>query len=111
MGKLLLMIVTAAVAGGSVLAFSMHAMSGDTARGRAESQADLLARQIAESGQSLALAAMVGEEGFQDPAIGGRDYDGGDFVVTVDSLSSDRQSITVTVEGRYGGAVHTIRST
>ena len=111
MGKLTLLIVAAAITGGAVLKLGMHLTAGDTARDRSESQADLLSRQIAESGQSLVLSAMVGEDGFQNPGITGRDYDGGAFTVNVDELSADRQSITVTVEGRYGGAVHTVQST
>ncbi|HEX8386959.1 MAG TPA: hypothetical protein VF576_12290 [Rubricoccaceae bacterium] len=111
MGKLTLLIVAAALVGGSMLKLGMHLIAGDTAGDRSETQADLLARQIAESGQSLVLAAMVGEEGFQDPGISGREYDGGAFTVIVDTLSADRQAITVTVEGRYGGAVHSIQST
>lgn len=107
MGKLTLLFVFAAILGGSVLALSTRTLAGLTARGQSEGQADLLARQIAESGQNLALTAMMGEDGFNDPALGTRDYDGGQFEV-VYAGEADRQQATVTVHGRYGGAAHTI---
>ncbi|HEX8299837.1 MAG TPA: hypothetical protein VF594_11815 [Rubricoccaceae bacterium] len=118
MGKLTLMIVAAAILGGATLKLGMNAIAGDTAQGRAEGQADVLARQIAETGQSLVLSTMVGEEGFVDPGVTGCpdpgtegcSYDGGRF--TVRSVrSADNREVTVTVEGRYGGAVHTVQNT
>jgi hypothetical protein len=118
MGKLTLMIVAAAILGGATLKLGMNAIAGDTAAGRADSEADVLARQIAETGQSLVLSTMVGEEGFVDPGVTGCPspgttgcaYDGGRF--TVRSVrSADNREVTVTVEGRYGGAVHTVENT
>ena len=118
MGRLTLLIVAAAVLGGASLKLGMNLIAGDTAAGRSEAQADVLARQIAETGQSLALASMVGEEGFVDPGMTGCPspgttgcaYDGGTF--TVNSVrSADNREVTVTVEGRFGGAVHRVEST
>ncbi len=111
MGKLTLLIVGAAILGGAVLKVGSNLIAGDTASDRSESQADLLSRQIAESGQSVALAAMVGETGFRQPGITQREYDGGSFTVTVDALAADSSQVTVTVVGTYGGAEHTIQST
>lgn len=109
MGKLTLLFVLAAILGGSVLAYSTRSLAGLTAQDQSESQADLLARQIAETGQNLALTAMMGPDGFVDPSIGERPYDGGRFAVAYDG-ADNRQTATVTVRGYYGGATHTIES-
>ncbi len=118
MGRLTLMIVAAAVLGGATLKLGMNLIAGDTASGRSEAQADVLARQIAETGQSLVLASMVGEEGFVDPGVtgcpdpgtAGCTYDGGTFTVA-SVRSADNREVTVTVKGRFGGAAHTVVST
>jgi hypothetical protein len=110
MGKLTLLLVMAVAVGGTLLSMNTRGMLGDASRARAEGQADLLARQIAESAQAIALTAMIGETGFQNPGITGpRDLQGGQYEVQIDTLNP--QFATFSVEGSYGGAVHTIRST
>ena len=64
MGKYTLLLVLSAILGGSLLTYNMRAAAGLTGRDRAEGQASLLARQIAESGQGVALATAVGDTGF-----------------------------------------------
>ncbi len=110
MGKLSLLIVAAAVLAGTTLTFATRSTAGETSRVQSEAQADALAREIAESGRSLALTRMLAADGFVDPAIGSRPYDGGRFDVSV-VPSVDRQTAVVTATGRYGGAVHTLRGT
>ena len=68
MGKYTLLIVLSAILGGSLLTYNMRAAAGLTGRDRAEGQASLLARQIAESGQGVALATAVGDMGFLSPS-------------------------------------------
>lgn len=110
MGKLSLLLVAAAVLAGTVLTYATRATAGATSRVQSEAQADQLAREIAESGRSLALTRMMGADGFVDPGIGSRAYDGGRYEVTV-APSADRQTAVVTVVGRFGGAAHTLRGT
>jgi|GEM_PF-1938261 len=109
MGKLTLLFVLAAVVGGSMLSLSTRSLAGQAAQRRSEGQADQLARQIAETGRNLAIGAMMGANGFVDPAIGTRDYDGGRFQV-VYTGAPDGQSATLEVTGTFGDATHTIRS-
>ena len=59
MGKYTLLIVLAAILGGSLLTLNMRLTSNHTSQDRAEGQASVLARQIAESGQGVALATAV----------------------------------------------------
>ena len=110
MGKYTLLIVLAAVVGGSLLTLNTRGTLGEMSSRHADDQADVVARQIAESGQSVVLSRMMGAGGFVNPSLGGpQPYDGGTFEVSVDALTSDLATISVT--GTYGGAVHTIRST
>jgi len=107
MGKLSLLLVGAAILAGLTMSQSTRQVAGHTSRNQAETQADLLARQVAESGQSIVLARMMGADGLQDPGITTQAYDGGRFDVAV-TLAPDRQTARVVVTGRYGGAAHRI---
>lgn len=110
MGKLTLLLVVAVGLGGTVLTLSTRGLMGDAAQRSAESQADILARQIAESAQAIALTAMIGETGFVDPGFSGpKNLQGGEYEVEIDALNT--QIATFSVQGRFGGAVHTIHST
>ncbi len=112
MGKLTLLLVLAAVVGGSLLTMHTRGALGESSQRYSEGQADLLARQIAESGQSLALSRLMGPGGFVNPHLdGARAFDGGSFQVAVDEIAADGQTATITVTGSYGGAIHTIQST
>ena len=109
MGKYTLLIVLSAVLGGSLLTYNMRAAAGLTGRDRAEAQASLLARQIAESGQGVALATAVGDEGFLSPAefFGAfgtepQAYNGGFYQAdSFRSFDGGRRAELV-VSGRYG---------
>ena len=109
MGKLTLLLVGAAILGGTALTVGSRLISSETTRDHREGQADLLARQIAESGHGVALAAMVGDMGFQDPGFSSREQDGGSYTV-VYTPSAANDSVTMAVSGSFGGAHHTIRS-
>lgn len=110
MGKLTLLLVVAASIGGAYLTLNMRGALGDSARARSGEQADLLARQIAESGHGLALSSLVGTTGFDASGlVRSGDIDPGEYEASVvDSLLPQRA--VVTVRGSYGGAVHTISS-
>ena len=113
MGRLLLLIVLAVAVGGSVLTLSTRETLFESSQRQAESQADVLAREIAEAGQSVALREMITDDGFEDPT--GRlddvqEYDGGQFRIAYSDDPASRRA-TITVTGTYGGAVHTIEST
>ena len=113
MGRLLLLIVLAVAVGGSVLTLGTRETLFESSRRQSESQADVLAREIAEAGQSVALREMVRADGFVDPTgnLGDeQDYDGGQFRIAYSDNPGSRQA-TITVTGTYGGAVHTIEST
>ena len=110
MGKLLLLLVSATILGATVLTLGTRVLSNETTLGHREGQADVLSRQIAESGHSVVLASIVGSNGFRDPGFAERDYEGGTYaVVYTPSVTGD--SVEVTVTGSYGGAYHTMRST
>lgn len=110
MGKLSLLIVAAAVLAGTTLTFATRSTAGETSRVQSEAQAGQLAREVAESGLSLALTRMMGADGFVDPGLGSVAYGGGRYDVTV-APAADRQTAVVTVVGRHGGAAHTLRGT
>lgn len=112
MGKLTLFLVLAAVVGGSILTVQTRSTLGEASLRHAESQADLLAREIAETGQSLALSRLMAPGGFVDPGLSGpREYNGGTFEVAVDEISPNGRHATISVTGTYGGAVHRVHST
>ena len=82
MGKLTLLLVAAAVLGGTLLTANLRTSLYGTSRVRAEDQADTVAREIALSAQSIALSKMVGGGGFQDPGFRTPTaLDGGEFDV------------------------------
>lgn len=111
MGKLTLLIMMAAVIGGSILTLHTRTLTTDTARERSEAQHDLLARDAAISGQSLILAAMMDEGGFRSSLdFNERTTAAGQFTVDNYQPSADRQTVTFTVTGHSGGATHTVRS-
>ena len=110
MGKLTLLLVVAASVGGAYLTLNMRGALGDSAWARSGEQADLLARQIAESGHGLALSSMMGDTGFTTSTLVRQgDIDPGTYAVQVDESLLPQRAV-VTVRGSYGGAVHTIAS-
>ena len=111
MGKYTLLIVLAAVLGGSLLTSNLRSSLRASETVHSEGQEAVLAREIARSAQSLALARMVGTGGFQDPGFGGAsEFEGGEFEVRLAPGWTPEQA-TLVVEGRYGGAVHEVQST
>lgn len=112
MGKLTLFFVLAAVLGGTILTLGTQETLSDALRLQTDGQADVIAREIAESGQNVALAQVVGPDGFRSlPSALAKPiaYGGGEFEVHVTDTSL--REMTLTVTGRYGGAVHSIHST
>lgn len=113
MGRFLLLIVLAAAVGGTTLTLGVRGTLSASNQRHAEGQADVLAREIAEAGNSVALREMVTDAGFVDPTdrLGDRqDYDGGSFRI-VYSPGASANDATVTVVGSYGGAIHTTERT
>ncbi len=112
MGRLVLLTVLAAAIGGSVLTMSTRGTLLESSRRQAEGQEDVLAREIAEAGQSVALREMIRAGGFADPtsALGNViEYDGGRFQIDyVEGATA--QEATIRITGMYGGAIHTIES-
>lgn len=108
MGRFLLLVVLAAAVGGTTLTLGMRGTLSASDRRHAEGQADVLAREIAEAGNNVALREMVTDAGFVDPTdrLGdAQDYDGGSFrIVYTPGATAD--DATVRVMGSYGGAVH-----
>ena len=109
MGRLTLLLVAAAVLGGSLLTFSSRRVASSSQAGQRGAQADLLSRQITESGHAIVLASIVGETGFTPPAATTRSYDGGSYRVVYNSATPTR--VTYTVTGDFQGATHAIKST
>ena len=110
MGKLTLLLVLAAALGGTVLTMSTRASLGASSALVGGAEADVVAREIAETARSLAVAQLLRDEGFEDTLAGGvRALDGGEY--TVDVASIDQYGVTLVVTARYGGAVHRSRST
>ncbi|WP_412070109.1 hypothetical protein [Rubrivirga sp. IMCC43871] len=117
MGRLTLLLVMAAAISGAMFTISTRGAMSDTDRAHAEGQADVLAREIAEAGQSVALTQMIGEDGFIDPtaALGAEQpYDGGAFQIEyapgATAPGAPVTEATVRVTGTFGGAVHTVES-
>ena len=109
MGRLVLFIVLAASVGGSILSMATRETASATDAVHTEGQADLLAREIAESGLSLALAEMTRGGGLADPGLSGVALRGGEFSVDFTDLGGDQASVRVAAT--YGGAVHEIQNT
>ena len=116
MGRSTLLIVLSAVLGGSFLTFSVLRADGETSNRRSQAQAAVLARQLAESGQAIALASVTGLGGFSNDAgvfVSDRDYDGGrihfeDYAE--EPLAGGAERVSIRVAGTYGGAVHRLAS-
>ncbi len=110
MGKLTLLLVGAAIFGGSLLTYSTRQIAGEGEAGLREQQADLLSRQIAESGHAVVLASIVDDTGFTAAADETQSYDGGSYRVEYSPTSTATRA-TFVVSGDYAGATHTIEST
>ena len=117
MGRYTLLLVLAAVAGGSYLSYTALRTQAETGDRRAGSQAAVLARQLAESGQAIALTAITQDDGFDASGggvfIGTRDYRGGTIgfdTLDVEPLGDGRQRATLLVSGAYDEAKHRLRS-
>ncbi|MEO0556578.1 MAG: hypothetical protein AAF170_00200 [Bacteroidota bacterium] len=109
MGKYTLLIVLSAILGGSLLTLNMRRTAGLTAQDRAEGQASVLARQIAESGQGVALAAAVSDNGFMSDvqffASFGSDpraYNGGFYQADSFRSYNGGRRADIVVSGLYG---------
>ena len=110
MGKLALLLVLASVLGGTAITMSTRSSVGASAALAGGAEADVVAREIAETARDLAVSKMLGAEGFVDPLLTGvRPLDGGEYTVSVESLG--QYEATLRVVASYGGAVHTTRST
>ena len=120
MGRYTLFIVLAAVVGGGYLTVNGLFFETETAGRRSAAQAQVLARQLAESGQAVALATITGHGGFEE-APGDdaglfrteRPYDGGRITFedyTETSLGAGAERVEITVAGAYGGATHRLNS-
>ena len=113
MGRYLLFLVLAAVVGGGLLTLSMRGTLSGSLQQHAETQADVLAREIAEAGQSVALSEMVGGGAFRDPTVrlgDSQGYEGGQFQIEYIPGAGGTEA-TLRVTGSHGGAMHTIEST
>lgn len=115
MGRLSLLLVLAAAIGGSVLTLGTRLAALEMTSSQSEDQEDALAREIAETGESLVLARMMGPNGFINPITNGLDgpveYAGGEFEVDIEPSAFSAMEVTFTVTGTYGGARHAIQST
>ncbi|OZC02878.1 hypothetical protein, partial [Rubricoccus marinus] len=103
-------LVGAAILGGSLLTYSTRQLAAEGEADSRADQADLVTRQIAESGHALVLASIIGTDGFQPVAGATREYDGGTYRVEYDPASTPLRA-TFAVHSDYAGATHTIRST
>ena len=117
MGRSLLFIILAAVLGGSYLTLSTFQAETETGSRRADAQATVLARQLAESGQAIALASITQDDGFRDAGglfVSDRPYEGGEIAFeafpSVTVLGNGTQRADITVSGLFGGATHRLRS-
>ena len=111
MGMYTLLIVLAAILGGSLLTLNMRLTSNHTSQDRAEGQASVLARQIAESGQGVALATAVGDNGFLSDAAffsafgtDAKSYNGGFYQADSFRAYSGGRRADIVVSGVYGNA-------
>lgn len=113
MGKLTLLFVFAAILGGMMLSRSARTMEGQTAGRIGQRQSGDLAREIAQSGQNLLAAQMVGANGFVAPGAGTVAYGGGAYSATftpTQTVEDDVVRARLTVTGTHGGASHVIES-
>ncbi|PAP78460.1 hypothetical protein [Rubrivirga marina] len=116
MGRLLLLLVSAAIVGGTVLSLSSRGIMTETSRLRGEARADLLARQLAESGQGIALTQVTTEDGFTPPPglfVSERPYDSGRIQFNhyqETAVAGGGEQATIVTAGVVGEASHTLRS-
>ncbi|OZC02879.1 hypothetical protein [Rubricoccus marinus] len=110
MGKLTLLLVGATILGGSLLTLSTRQLAGESEKGLREQHADLLSRQIAESGHAVVLASIIGDAGFKAASDKTESYEGGTYRVEYSPASTSNRA-TFVVAGDYAGATHTIEST
>jgi hypothetical protein len=109
MGKGTLLIVLATALGGSLLLASTRMADVGATRALAGVEADVLARELAASGQRLLLGAALSETGFSSTAPFARqEFDGG--VVVVDNYSAAGDSLVFELTAFHSGAAHRIRS-
>ena len=116
MGRYTLLLVLAAVAAGSYLSFTALRTRTETGDRRAGSQAAVLARQLAESGQAIALSAITTDRGFDGTGgvfVSDRPHNGG--VIRFHEYADlpapgDHQRVQIKVQGTYGGATHQLTS-
>jgi hypothetical protein len=109
MGKGTLLIVLATALGGSLLLASTRMADVGATRALAGVEADVLARELASSGQRLLLGEALNETGFQNSAPFTRqEFDGG--VVVVDHYSAAGDSLVFELTAFHSGAAHRIRS-
>ena len=117
MGRSTLLIVLAAIVGGSYLTFNVLRTQTETTGRRSNAQANVLARQLAESGQAIALSSITGLDGFSNGGVfvSDRDYNGGkirfeDYDDTLPSSTPNGERVAIQVSGQYGGATHRLSS-
>ena len=117
MGRALLIIVLAAVLGGSYLTLNSLSARNETLGRRSNAQATMLARQISESGMAIALSEVTHHDGFSNDGLfpSERDYNDGtirfeSYDDTLTPSTPNGQRISVRVSGEFGGATHRLAS-
>ena len=117
MGRYTLLLLVAAVFGGSYLALNVLRTQTETQGRRSDAQAAVLARQLAESGQAMALSPITRLDGFANDGlfVSDRDYNGGRILFEAydESLtpsSPNGQRIAIQVAGAFGGVTHRLAS-
>ena len=117
MGRSTLLLVLAAVVGGSYLSYNVLRTQTETTGRRSNAQANVLARQLAESGQAIAISSITVLDGFENNGVfkSDRDYNGGkihfeEFEDGLTATSPLGERVAIQVSGEYGGARHRLSS-
>ncbi|MEM0962049.1 MAG: hypothetical protein AAGK21_05845, partial [Bacteroidota bacterium] len=116
MGRYTLLIVLAAAVGGSYLTLNVLRSQSDTLLRRSDAQSALLARQLAEGGEAIALSSVTQLDGFRDSGglfVTERDHEGGTMAFeqfNVASFPGGRQRASVGVAGIFDAATHRLQS-
>lgn len=117
MGRALLLIVLAAVLGGSYLTLNVLRAQNETLDRRSGAQATSLARQVSESGLAIALSEVTTYNGFANGGLfpGTRGYNGGtirfeDYDGSLTPSVPGNQRIALRVSGQFRGAEHRLAS-
>lgn len=115
MGRYTLLIVLGAILGGSYLSYSVLRTQTETGQRRADSQVATLARQLAESGQAIALTSVTQLDGFANGGLFVTDRPYNDGIIAFEDyaeqpLGDGGERIDITVSGAYGGATHRLAS-